>query len=119
MTDLIQVEPGAAQRGLFAQWCLKQSPPIQTSGHATFDVPLDLYPVIPSELLEGAVVDGFRLDVQMPQPVLPKAPAAPSEPVTPEVPVPESVPMLTAEKPGPARKRATRKRAATKPAADA
>ncbi len=69
MTGFITVEPARERRGLFAVWCLEQVPPIQTSSMSGFDVPVDLYPSVPYELLDGAYVDGFLYNSPMPQPV--------------------------------------------------
>jgi hypothetical protein len=72
MTEFITVEPAHEQRGPFAVWAISQTPPLQTSSSTGFDVPVDLYPTVPVELLAGAYVDGYRYDVASPQPVLPE-----------------------------------------------
>lgn len=59
MTAYIHVEPGYAQRPGFAAWGLAQDPPLQTASASGWDVPIELYPVIPAELLEGAYADGY------------------------------------------------------------
>lgn len=74
MTTLITIEPDENRRSLFALWAIGQDPPVRTSGPNSFDVPLDLYPYVPADLLEGAVVDGFHHDRQMPQPEAAPAP---------------------------------------------
>jgi hypothetical protein len=68
MTEYVHVEPSHDQRPFFALWCLAQEPPIQTASASGFDVPTDRYPFVPPEYLEGAYVDGFRLDRQAAQP---------------------------------------------------
>lgn len=68
MTDFIYVEPAHAQRPAFALWCLSQTPKIMTSSATGFDVPLDLYPTIPTELLDGAYVDGYLYNRPEPRP---------------------------------------------------
>lgn len=82
MSDFVHIEPADEQRRAFARWALAQTPKLQTSSSTGTDVPLDLYPEVPPELLEGAFVDGFRYGGQdVPQPpavTAPKAPAAPA-----------------------------------------
>lgn len=72
MTEFVHIEPGRVQRPAFAAWGLAQDPPLQTASASGWDVPLDLYPAVPVELLEGAYVDGYPADSQ-------PAPAAPAE----------------------------------------
>lgn len=60
MSDFVHIEPADNQRRAFARWALSQTPKLQTSSSTGTDVPLDLYPDVPPELLEGAFVDGFR-----------------------------------------------------------
>lgn len=60
MTSFVHVEPADDQRRAFARWALSQTPKLQTSSSTGTDVPVDLYPEVPPELLEGAFVDGFR-----------------------------------------------------------
>lgn len=60
MTDVVHIEPADDQRRAFARWALSQTPKLQTSSSTGTDVPVDLYPSVPAELLEGAFVDGFR-----------------------------------------------------------
>ena len=84
MTSPIHIEPDGPRRPAFAAWGLAQNPPLQTASASGWDVPLELYPDVPSELLEGAYVDGFlygRPDA--PQP----APKASVQPRGEEVPV--------------------------------
>lgn len=110
MNEFIHVEPAHEQRPAFAAWGLSQTPPLQTASATGWDVPIDLYPSVPSELLVGGYVDGFRYDRAAKQP----------EPVT-EVPAPV-VDRLPQAEPKPARnplaaERKPRKRAAKKTAA--
>lgn len=58
--DVITIEPAPAQRSAFAMWCLAQEPPLSFTGPDAADVPIDLYPTVPTELLIGAYVDGYR-----------------------------------------------------------
>lgn len=60
MTSFVHVEPADDQRRAFARWALSQTPKLQTSSSTGTDVPVDLYPEVPPELLEGAFVDGYR-----------------------------------------------------------
>lgn len=120
MTDMITVEPARELRSAFAIWAIAQRPPLKTSSATGFDVPAFLYPSIPPELLAGAYVDGFRLDVSMPQPVAAEPPQAPSGAATGEAPDPTPVTLtaetqLTAETAAkkPPRKRAARRRTAS------
>lgn len=53
------IEADGPHRPAFARWCLAQDPPIQTASATGFLVPLDLYPSVPPELLEGAYIDGY------------------------------------------------------------
>lgn len=62
MSDPIMIEPASSQRPTFAAWCLSQDPPIQTASASGWLVPIDLYPSVPAELLEGAYADGFPID---------------------------------------------------------
>lgn len=59
MDDPIMIEPDGPHRPAFAAWCLAQDPPVQTASSTGFLVPVDLYPSVPSELLEGAYIDGY------------------------------------------------------------
>ena len=59
MTSFVHIEPGLDKRREFARWALAQTPKIQTSSSTGSDVPVELYPDVPFELLEGAFVDGF------------------------------------------------------------
>lgn len=68
VTTFVHIEPGEGQRQGFARWCLAQEPRIETASATGSDVPLDLYPTIPSELLEGAYVDGYPYGQPQPQP---------------------------------------------------
>ena len=110
MNDFIHVEPAHEQRPAFAAWGLSQTPPLQTASATGWDVPIDLYPSVPSELLVGGYVDGFRYDRAAKQP----------EPVTEDpAPVVDRLPQV---EPKPARNslaadRKPRKRAAKKTAA--
>jgi hypothetical protein len=82
MTEFVHIEPADEQRRDFARWALSQAPKLQTSSSTGTDVPVDLYPDVPPELLEGAFVDGFRYGgPEAPQPAAvatPKAKAAPA-----------------------------------------
>lgn len=93
MTETLYIEPAHEHRPSFALWGLAQKPVIQTASATGWDVPLDLYPAVPSELLEGAYVDGYLYDVAKPQP----EPVAPTPEVTPavEAPTEEEAPALS------------------------
>lgn len=80
MTETLYIEPAHEHRPGFALWGLAQKPVIQTASATGWDVPLDLYPSVPSELLEGAYVDGYLYDVAKPQP----EPVAPTPEASPE-----------------------------------
>lgn len=67
VTTYVHIEPGPEQRRDFARWCLNQEPRIETASASGSDVPLDLYPTIPAELLEGAYVDGYPYGQPQPQ----------------------------------------------------
>lgn len=84
MSDMIYVEPAHEARPAFAMWGLAQTPPLQTASATGWNVPLSLYPDVPSELLAGAFVDGFRYDHTMPQPEAVQAPVPSVDPFTPE-----------------------------------
>lgn len=58
--DTLYIEPARDKRRAFAQWCLRQTPKIQAATATGSNVPVDLYPSMPVDLLEGAYVDGFR-----------------------------------------------------------
>lgn len=109
MSAFVHIEPGDAQRRAFARWCLAQTPKLQTSSSTGTDVPVDLYPDVPPELLEGAYVDGFRYGgPEAPQP----DPVGPPEDLTgPKVPDPPKAPQAASG--GPASK--PRKRTPRKP----
>lgn len=62
MSDFIHIEPAHEKRRDFARWALAQTPKLQTSSSTGTDVPVDLYPDVPPELLEGGFVDGFPYD---------------------------------------------------------
>lgn len=66
MTDFIHIEPAHERRREFARWCLEQTPRIETASATGSDVPLDLYPSVPPELLEGAYVDGYLVPPSAP-----------------------------------------------------
>ena len=59
MTTHVYIEPADEQRRPFARWCLDQSPRIETASATGSNVPVELYPEVPVELLEGAYVDGY------------------------------------------------------------
>lgn len=109
MSDFVHIEPADEQRRAFARWALSQTPKLQTSSSTGTDVPVDLYPEVPPELLEGAYVDGFRYGgPEAPQPdadAPPKVPAGPTSTGT------ASAPQAAAD--GPEKK--PRKRAARRP----
>lgn len=88
-TAYVHVEPGHAQRPAFASWGLSQDPPLQTASASGWDVPVELYPSVPPELLEGAYVDGYAVQgVVAPEEV----PAPPEPPAKPVVEVPSGGP---------------------------
>lgn len=116
MTDFVHIEPSDGQRRAFARWALSQTPKLQTSSSTGTDVPVDLYPSVPPELLEGAYVDGYLYGgTAAPQP-----PAArpPKDEAPPRSKPAQKAPQAAAERPEPSpRKRAPRrprKTAATK-----
>jgi hypothetical protein len=57
--EYLFIEPAKQHRRGFARWCLAQDPRIETASSTGSNVPVDLYPAVPPELLEGAYVDGF------------------------------------------------------------
>lgn len=61
MTDMdhVTVEPTQALAAHLAVWLLSRDPNVQTVSAGGFLVALDLYADVPSDLLEGAYVDGF------------------------------------------------------------
>lgn len=78
------IEPSEGNRRGFARWCLDQVPPIQTAGSTGSLVPLDLYPSVPPELLDGAYVDGFPYGGRgMPQEAVQSPTTAPAAPPAP------------------------------------
>ncbi|ATN93709.1 hypothetical protein SEA_ABT2GRADUATEX2_16 [Streptomyces phage Abt2graduatex2] len=108
MGHFVHIEPADDQRRAFARWALAQTPKLQTSSSTGTNVPVDLYPDVPPELLEGAYVDGFRYGGQaapQPDPVAaPKVPAGPTSTGT------ASAPQAAADAPAPKpRKRSPRK----------
>lgn len=56
----VYIEPAREHRRAFARWCLEQTPKIQAASATGSNVPVDLYPSVPLDLLDGAYVDGFR-----------------------------------------------------------
>lgn len=108
MSDMIHIEPAHEQRPAFAAWGLAQTPALQTASATGWDIPLDLYPSVPTELLAGAYVDGFPYDRQQAQPV--KAPAVEA----PAVKAPAAETKAVAPKATRPRKRAPRKTPAKK-----
>lgn len=80
MTHTIHVEPAHANRQAFAKWALSQDPKIQTASATGSDVPVDLYPAIPAELLEGAYVDGYLYRGADPVPAVRADGSKPPEP---------------------------------------
>lgn len=107
--DTVHIEPGREMRPHFALWCLAQEPPMQTASATGFDVPLDLYPSVPPELLAGAYVDGFLYGRE-------SAPLRTPEAVTPAV-VPEAFEAPLAAPVAEPLPRRPRKRAAKKASA--
>lgn len=79
MTEFLHVEPDPGLRPRFALWCLAQDPNWRTSSASGFDVPADLYPSVPAELLEGAYVDGFRVGSGQAPAAAQQAAGAPAE----------------------------------------
>lgn len=100
VSDLIMIEPDGPQRPAFAAWGLAQDPPLQTATASGWNVPVELYPSVPPELLEGAYVDGYLYDGPAAPETGTEAPAVSSETGT-EAP---AVPPDTARKPRRARK---------------
>lgn len=82
MSYTVHIEPADDQRRAFARWALSQTPKLQTSSSTGTDVPVDLYPDVPPELLEGAFVDGFRYGGPEAPQAAPVAP--PKDEVTPK-----------------------------------
>lgn len=108
MSDFVHIEPADAQRRAFAKWALAQTPKLQTSSSTGTDVPVDLYPDVPPELLEGAYVDGFRYGgPEAPQPDAGTARKAESGP--------ESTESTNSPQAGSSHERKPRKRAARRP----
>jgi hypothetical protein len=60
--NYVHIEAADPHRRDFARWCLAQDPPIQTASSTGSNVPVDLYPSVPVEFLQGAYVDGYRYD---------------------------------------------------------
>lgn len=110
MTEFVHIEPGRAQRPAFAAWGLAQDPPLQTASASGWDVPLDLYPAVPVELLEGAFIDGYLAGSQ-------PTPAAPAEAVErPLTALAAILPPTSTRKP---RKAAARRRTTAEPVSTA
>lgn len=103
----IYIEPAREHRRAFARWCLDQTPKIQVASATGSNVPVDLYPSVPLELLEGAYVDGYRY-VGTPAPA--PAPASGRRELTAE---------KLAGAPATPRKRRPRKKAAEATASEA
>ncbi|RPJ36976.1 MAG: hypothetical protein EHM35_07200 [Planctomycetaceae bacterium] len=101
MTDQILIEPAQGNAAAFAVWCLSRSANIRTVSAGGFLIPLDWYPDVPSELLEGAHVDGFLYNRPESKPV-----------TTPEPVVTDTTPQTTAAS-TPTRKRNHRARKAS------
>ena len=55
MSDFIHIEPAHEKRRDFARWALAQTPKLQTSSSTGTDVPIDIYPDVPPELLEDSI----------------------------------------------------------------
>lgn len=106
MNDPIMIEPAGPNRPAFAAWGLAQDPPIQTATASGWLVPVELYPAVPVELLDGAYVDGFLYDRPEPPTVLPRGSETPTE-------APEAGPLTVPIRKTPARStRRSRKAAA-------
>lgn len=106
MNDPIMIEPAGPNRPAFAAWGLAQDPPIQTATASGWLVPVELYPAVPTELLDGAYVDGFLYD-------RPEAPAALPRGLEAPVEAPEAAPIeLPVRKGTPRTGRRSRKAAA-------
>lgn len=73
VTEHVHIEPANKHRRSFARWGLAQEPPVYNTTERGWDVPLDLYPQVPAELLDGALVDGYPYAGAAPAP----APAKP------------------------------------------
>ncbi|MEV7948805.1 hypothetical protein AB0O74_17780 [Streptomyces rubiginosohelvolus] len=58
--SMIEVQPTPEQRRAFARYAVRQKPKWRTVSPTSFNVPADLFPAVPEELLIGAVVDGHR-----------------------------------------------------------
>lgn len=111
MNEFIHIEPAHEQRPAFALWGLSQEKPLQTATASGWDVPVDLYPSVPAELLTGAYVDGYPYGVSQAQPTFTTADTLTQDPDAPERPV------LVAEAPKP-RKRTAKKAAAVESTSD-
>lgn len=107
----VHIEPHQDRRAAFARWCLAQVPPLNTTSSTGWNIPLDLYPSVPPELLEGAFVDGFAYDRPTSQTVKPV-----SAPVVAVQADAGPIAQTTTAKP-PSTPRKPRKRAARKSAA--
>jgi len=70
VTHKILIEPADEHRQEFARWCLAQQPRIETASATGSAVPVDLYPEVPVELLEGAYVDGYLYRSADPKPAV-------------------------------------------------
>ncbi|MEU6628461.1 C2H2-type zinc finger protein [Streptomyces parvus] len=57
---MIEVQPAPEQRRAFARYAVLQKPKWRTVSPTSFNVPADLFPAVPEELLIGSVVDGHR-----------------------------------------------------------
>ena len=113
MTVFVHIEPAHEQRPGFALWGLAQTPKLQTASATGWDVPVDLYPEVPVELLAGAYVDGYRYGVgpRQPEMLAPADPLARPKDATVEL-AEETRDQVVAPKP---RKRAAKKTASKQP----
>lgn len=112
MSEYLTVEPASERAPAFAAWCLGRDPRVQTVSAGGFLVPIDWYPDVPSDLLQGAFVDGFPVSGEdTPQPVVQSAEDA-AQDVAEGV---SSATLIGGPRTQEARKRRARKTAQSKP----
>ncbi|MFF2612370.1 hypothetical protein [Kitasatospora sp. NPDC058046] len=71
---MIRVRPAASCLRAFAAWAVAQDPKLRTVSAAEFAVPVELFPVVPEDVLAGAVIDGFPYEPPGEAPVESSAP---------------------------------------------